>query len=260
MFRPCIDLHEGKVKQIVGSTLAAAGAAVQENFVASRSAGYYADLYRRDGLTGGHVILLGPGNEAAAREALSAHPRGLQIGGGVGPDNARQWLEAGASHVIVTSYIFPEGEIDLRRLSALVQLVGRERLVLDLSCRRRGDDYVVVSHQWTHFTQLRLGRDVLARLAGSCAEFLIHAVDVEGKRLGMDCELVERLASWVEIPTTYAGGARSLQDLDDVTRIGQGKIDLTIGSALDIFGGSEVRYEDVVAFNRRLTDRPSPTS
>jgi len=260
MFRPCIDLHEGKVKQIVGSSLTGSRAGLQENFVATHSAGYYADLYRCDGLQGGHVIMLGTGNEAAAKEALAAHPGGLQIGGGIRPDNALTWLDAQASHVIVTSWIFPDGELDLQRLAALVRLAGRERLVLDLSCRRRGDDYFVVSDQWRHFTQFRLERETLTHLAGSCAEFLIHAVDVEGRRLGMDRELVERLAEWVEIPTTYAGGARSLQDLDEVTRIGRGKIDLTIGSALDIFGGGEVRYRDVVAFNRRLTGRPSPAS
>jgi phosphoribosylformimino-5-aminoimidazole carboxamide ribotide isomerase len=260
MFRPCIDLHEGKVKQIVGPTLTGSRASLHENFVATQSAGYFADLYRRDGLKGGHVIMLGPGNETAAREALAAHPGGLQIGGGIRPDNAVGWLEAEASHVIVTSWIFPDGELDPERLAALVRLVGRERLVLDLSCRRRGNDYFVVADQWRHFTQLRLEREILAQLAGSCAEFLIHAVDVEGRRLGMDRELVELLAGWVEIPTTYAGGARSLQDLDEVTRIGRGKIDLTIGSALDIFGGSEVRYRDAVAYNHRLTGRPFPAS
>lgn len=260
MFRPCIDLHEGKVKQIVGPTLDPAGPGLQENFVAVHSAAYYADLYRRDELSGGHVILLGPGNEAAARDALAAYPGGLQVGGGIRADNAIAWLDAHASHVIVTSWIFPEGELNRERLAALVRRVGRERLVLDLSCRRRGDDYFVMSNQWRRFTKLQLGPEVLGELADCCAEFLIHAVDVEGRRLGIDRELVERLAAWVAIPTTYAGGARSLQDLEEVTRVGRGKIDLTIGSALDIFGGSEVRYADAVAFNRRLASRPFPTS
>lgn len=207
------------------------------------------------------MILLGPGNEGPAREALRAFPGGLQIGGGIRPDNASSWLDAGASHVIVTSWLFlSSGEFSRDHLADLVKVVGRERLVLDLSCRRRGDDYYVVSNRWQHFTQLQLRRDALSELGASCAEFLIHGVDVEGRRLGIDRPLVEQLADWVEIPTTYAGGAKSLQDLEDVTRIGRGRIDLTIGSALDIFGGTDVRYCDAVAFNRRATSTPPAAS
>jgi phosphoribosylformimino-5-aminoimidazole carboxamide ribotide isomerase len=197
--------------------------------------------------------MLGSGNKSAALEALSAYPQGLQIGGGVTLDNARQWLDAQASHVIVTSWLFPDKELDWTRLEKLVQTVGRQRLVLDLSCRRKDDHYYVVSNRWQHFTQLQLSQDALGKLGSYCDEFLIHAVDVEGQRLGIDRELVEKLASWCDIPTTYAGGAKSLQDLEEVTRIGRGKIDLTIGSALDIFGGTEVRYRDAVEFNRRST-------
>jgi phosphoribosylformimino-5-aminoimidazole carboxamide ribotide isomerase len=251
MFRPCIDLHQGKVKQIVGGTFTDVGPGLRENFVADQPASYYASLYRRDGLTGGHVILLGPGNTEAARAALAAYPGGLQVGGGIQPANARGWLDAGASHVIVTSWLFQEGELDPDRLRALEQAVGRSRLVLDLSCRRRGEDYFVVSDRWQRFTRLPLGPEVLGALAHHCAEFLIHGVDVEGRRAGIDRDLVERLGSWVPIATTYAGGATSLQDLEDVTRLGRGRIDLTIGSALDLFGGSGVRYADAVAFNRR---------
>jgi phosphoribosylformimino-5-aminoimidazole carboxamide ribotide isomerase len=251
MFRPCIDLHEGKVKQIVGGTLGAESGRLRTNFVSDRSAAWYAALYRRDALKGGHVILLGPGNEAEARAALAAYPGGLQVGGGVNAENARQWLEAGASHVIVTSWVFREGLVDWDRLAQLVATVGQEHLVLDLSCRRRGDDYFVVTDRWQKFTDLALGPAVLARFARSCAEFLVHAVDVEGLCRGIDQELVLKLGHWSPLPTTYAGGASSLADLEAVTRLGGGKIDLTIGSALDIFGGSGVRYEDAVAFNRK---------
>jgi phosphoribosylformimino-5-aminoimidazole carboxamide ribotide isomerase len=251
MFRPCIDLHEGKVKQIVGGTLSAEAGRLRTNFVSDRSAAWYAELYKRDRLKGGHVILLGPGNEAEAGSALAAYPGGLQLGGGVNLDNARGWLEAGASHVIVTSWVFREGRVDWDRLRHLVQAIGRERLVLDVSCRRRGGDYYVVTDRWQKFTEVFLGRESLAKLAAYCAEFLVHAVDVEGLCRGIDQELVSKLAEWSPLPTTYAGGARSLADLETVTRLGRGRIDLTIGSALDIFGGDGVRYEDAVAYNRR---------
>jgi phosphoribosylformimino-5-aminoimidazole carboxamide ribotide isomerase len=251
VFRPCIDLHEGQVKQIVGGTLTDSGGGLRTNFVSDRPAAWYADLYRRDGLQGGHVIQLGPGNEAAARAALAAYPGGLHLGGGVTLDNARAWLDAGASHVIVTSWVFRDGHIEEDRLRALVASIGRERLVLDLSCRRRGQEYFVVTDRWQKFTQVTLGPESLARLAGSCAEFLIHAADVEGLCRGIDEELVARLADWSPLPTTYAGGARSLDDLERVTQLGRGRIDLTIGSALDIFGGTGVRYAEAVAFNRR---------
>jgi len=249
MFRPCIDLHEGKVKQIVGGTLGGDPARLRTNFVSERSAAWYAELYKRDGLKGGHVIILGPGNESAAREALAAYPGGMHLGGGITLDNAQSWLDAGASHVIVTSYVFRDGLLDQERLNALVSRVGKERLVLDLSCRRRGTEYFVVTDRWQKFTTLTLSEETLSKLSGSCEEFLIHAADVEGLCLGIDAELVEKLAAWTPIPTTYAGGASSLADLELVTRLGSGRIDLTIGSALDIFGGVGVRYEEAVAFN-----------
>jgi len=254
MFRPCIDLHEGKVKQIVGGTLEGAGR-LRTNFVSEKPAAWFAGLYRQDALKGGHVIQLGPGNETEARAALAAFPGGLQIGGGVNASNARGWLDAGASHVIVTSWVFREGRLDEGRLAELVKIIGQSRLVLDLSCRRRGEDYFVVTDRWQKFTQLTIGPDTLKKLARRCAEFLIHAVDVEGLCRGIDRELVEKLGQWTPIPTTYAGGATSLTDLEEVTRLGQGKIDLTIGSALDIFGGTGVCYADMVKFNRRQTER-----
>jgi phosphoribosylformimino-5-aminoimidazole carboxamide ribotide isomerase len=256
MFRPCIDLHEGKVKQLVGGTLsedvAHGQAGLQTNFVSDRSAAFYAEMYKRDGLTGGHVIKLGLGNEGPAREALAAFPGGMQIGGGITRENAAGWLDAGASHVIVTSYIFQGGRLHWGRLAELVATIGKSRLVLDLSCRKRGNKYFVVTDRWQKFTELTISPEILHKLAESCAEFLVHAVDVEGLCRGIDHELVEDLSQWSPIPTTYAGGATSLGDLEEVTHISQGRVDLTIGSALDIFGGTGVAYADVVAFNRKL--------
>ena len=252
MFRPCIDLHDGKVKQIVGGTFSDDPAMLRTNFVSQQSARWYAELYKRDGLKGGHLIMLGLGNENAAREALAAYPGGLQIGGGINLDNTRDWLEAGASHVIVTSWVFRNGQLDFDRVRALVAAIGQKRLVLDLSCRRRDDDYWVVTDRWQKFTEFKIDQPGLSRLAAFCAEFLIHAADVEGLCSGVDLELVDKLAHWSPIPTAYAGGARSMIDLEEVTRVSKCRIDLTIGSALDIFGGQGVRYADAVAFNRKL--------
>ena len=249
VFRPCIDLRGGRVVQIVGGSLTDSGAGVRTNFEAAQPPAWFASRYRQDGLTGGHVIALGPGNESAAREALGAWPGGLQYGGGVQASNARDWLDAGASHVIVTSWVFRDGVVDWQRIDELTRLIGRDRLVLDLSCRLRDGAYWVVTDRWQKFTDIRLGPETFARFAQSCSEFLVHAVDVEGLCNGIDQPLVEKLAVWSPLPTTYAGGARSLQDLETVERIGQGRIDLTIGSALDLFGGSGVRYSDCVAFN-----------
>ncbi|HZR20758.1 MAG TPA: phosphoribosylformimino-5-aminoimidazole carboxamide ribotide isomerase [Verrucomicrobiae bacterium] len=251
MFRPCIDLHEGKVKQIVGGTLDGKAAQLRTNFVARQPAAWFAELYKRDHLEGGHVILLGPGNEAQARAALEAYPQGLQLGGGVSAENARSWLEAGASHVIVTSWVFRNGQIDRERLNELVAQIGRERLVLDLSCRKRDGEYFVVTDRWQRFTEVTISEQILEELAQCCAEFLVHAVDVEGLCRGIDEQLVRNLGEWSPVPCTYAGGANSIEDLRRVSSLGRGRVDLTIGSALDIFGGSGVRYEEAVAFNRK---------
>jgi phosphoribosylformimino-5-aminoimidazole carboxamide ribotide isomerase len=251
VFRPCIDLHEGKVKQIVGGTLRDGGSGLRTNFVSERSSAWYAELYRNDGLAGGHVIMLGPGNEQAAKAALRAYPGGLQIGGGITLENAPGYLEVGASHVIVTSWVFRDGQVVWDRLAALRQSIGKQRLVLDLSCRIRDGVYWIVTDRWQKFTTQSLDAETLARMAAFCDEFLIHAVDVEGLCRGIDTRLVELLAENSPLPATYAGGAKSLADLETVARLGRGKIDLTIGSALDIFGGGGVRYADAVAFNRR---------
>ena len=250
MFRPCIDLHEGRVKQIVGGSLGGAPGQLRTNFVSDRPARWFAELYQLDGLIGGHVIQLGPGCESEARSALAAYPSGLQLGGGVNLNNAPAWLDAGASHVIVTSWVFREGRVDWDRLGSLVKTIGRERLVLDLSCRKRDGKYFVVTDRWQKFTELVVNRETLQTLGQHCAEFLVHAVDVEGLCRGIDQELVTQLGEWTPLPLTYAGGANSLGDLEAVTRLGRGRVHLTVGSALDIFGGTGVRYKDAVTFNR----------
>ncbi|MEE2754044.1 MAG: phosphoribosylformimino-5-aminoimidazole carboxamide ribotide isomerase [Candidatus Latescibacterota bacterium] len=252
-FRPCIDLREGKVVQIVGSTLTdkgGAGASTVTNFETSEGAEYFAALYRSDSLDGGHVIQLGPGNTDVAVAALGAYPDGLQIGGGIDPENAAVFLDAGASHVIVTSYVFRDGHFDKKALAQMVDTVGSEHLVLDLSCRWRDNDFFVVTDRWQSFTDLVVNKGTLEKLATSCAEFLVHGVDVEGKRLGIVETLVKLLGTDSPIRVTYAGGARSLQDMDLVEDLGQGRVDLTIGSALDIFGG-DVPYRDVVSWHRK---------
>lgn len=246
-FRPCIDLHDGSVKQIVGSTLEDDnGGSLQTNFASDFSSAHYAAMYRRDSLKGGHIIMLGPGNERAAGEALAAWPGGMQVGGGITHENARQWLDCGASHIIVTSHVFHDGVLDYDRLRSLRALVGRERLVLDLSCRWRDDGYYVVTDRWQKFTALRITAAVLDQLGGYCDEFLVHAVDVEGKSMGIDSRLLAILASSIPVPTTYAGGVASMADLELIDAAGQGRIDVTVGSALDIFGGSGLVYRDVV--------------
>mmetsp|Transcript_9646 Transcript_9646/g.17614 ORF Transcript_9646/g.17614 Transcript_9646/m.17614 type:complete len:287 (+) Transcript_9646:158-1018(+) len=256
-FRPCIDLRNGRVVQIVGSTLkenAAGSQAAVTNFESEKSAAYFANLYRTANLKGGHVIMLGPNNEEPALEALRAFPGGLQVGGGITPTNARKYLEAGASHVIVTSYVFKDGKVDFGRLEELVKVVGKERLVLDLSCRRRSvngmSQFFVVTDRWQKFTDLALEEEGIVKLAGYCSEFLVHGVDVEGKRQGVETELVQLLGMWSPIPVTYAGGIRSMKDIQLIEDLGCGMVDFTIGSALDIFGG-DMKFETVAGQFRR---------
>ncbi|KAI0638253.1 Phosphoribosylformimino-5-aminoimidazole carboxamide ribotide isomerase [Trametes polyzona] len=257
LFRPCIDLHNGEVKQIVGGTLHEDDASrLRTNFVASQPSAYFAELYKRHGLEGGHVIKLGPGNDQAAKDALAAWPGHLQIGGGITAENAREWLDAGASKVIVTSYLFPEGRFSLDRLKAVSAAVGKDRLVVDVSCRRRGDRWLVAMNKWQTITDMEVCKESLDLLAHYCSEFLIHAADVEGLCQGIDEELVAKLGEWVTIPTTYAGGAKSVSDLELVDRLSAGKVDLTFGSSLDIFGGSLVKFEDLVKYNKEAL-RPS---
>ena len=248
-FRPCIDLRNGAVVQIVGGTLAAGGEPVT-NFVAAEPAASFARRYCADQLTGGHVIALGQGNDAAARAALAAYPGGMQMGGGIVPDNASSFLDAGASHVIVTSFLFRDGGLDRARLREMVRAVGAERLVIDLSCRRRDGDYWVVADRWQRFTELKVCASTLEDLSASCAEFLVHGVDVEGLRAGIEDDLVQLLGMHSPLPVTYAGGVRSLADMEHIKLLGQGRVDATIGSALDLFGG-ELRYADVCAWHWR---------
>lgn len=250
-FRPCIDLHGGKVVQIVGGTLDESNTnKMRTNFVSDRAPADYARLYRDARLPGGHVISLGTGNQDAALSALRAWPGGMQFGGGVNPQNAGLFLDAGASHVIVTSFVFSGGKIDYAKLAKLIDKVGKERLVLDLSCRQRNGSFYVVTDRWQQFTDEKVDAALLAKLAGSCAEFLVHGVDVEGLKQGIQEDLIVLLGQHSPVPVTYAGGVHELADLDRVKQLGGGRVDLTIGSALDIFGG-KVPFSAVTAWQEK---------
>lgn len=252
-FRPCIDIHNGRVKQIVGGSLSDTGNQAKENFVSEQDAAFYARMYKESGIRGGHIILL---NKAGtdyyeadleqAKLALAEYPGGLQIGGGITADNAEEFLAMGASHVIVTSYVFRDGRIDYDRLKALLTAVGREHLVLDISCRKREGRYYVVTDRWQNFTEEEVSRETILKLQDYADEFLIHAVDVEGKADGVERELVSRLSEYADIPITYAGGVGSYEDIEAIRTLGKGKLNVTIGSALDLFGGS-LEYGRVLA-------------
>ena len=250
-FRPCIDIHDGKVKQIVGGTLNDRGA--QENFVSQRGAGYFAEYYKKLEIRGGHIIMLNrigtPEYEAsrkAAMEALSAYPGGLQVGGGINDNNAMDFIRAGASHVIVTSYVFSGGKINYANLDALVSSVGKEHVVLDLSCRKKGEDYYIVTDRWQKFTRTKLTATLLKRLEKYCDEYLVHAVDVEGKAAGPDQALFDIFGAYLKMPrragtkplaVTYAGGIHTYKDIKELKKVSGGSVNITVGSALDLFGG-----------------------
>ena len=253
-FRPCIDIHNGKVKQIVGSSLKDSGDMADENFVAKMDAAFYANLYRQKNIKNGHVILLNhPGSEyyeATKKQALSAlreYENGLQIGGGITAENATQYLDAGASHVIVTSYVFSDGRINFENLHKLVSETGKEKLVLDLSCRMKDGKYYIVTDRWQKYTEVVLNEENMDMFSQFCDEFLIHAVDVEGKANGIEKELVKMLGNWNKIPVTYAGGVHSFEDLKLLKELGYNKINVTIGSALDLFGGS-MKFDEVLDY------------
>ena len=256
-FRPCIDIHNGKVKQIVGGSLRDEGDQAKENFVATQDAAFYAEYYKKDGIRGGHIILLNPKDSAyyeatkkQAELALHAYPGALQIGGGINDTNAAYFLAQGASHVIVTSYVFRDGRVDYDNLEKLVAITGKEHLVLDLSCRKKDGDYYIVTDRWQKFTDEKVSLELLDRLSSYCDEFLIHAVDVEGKASGIETELVSLLGSWGKIPVTYAGGVGSFEDLYRLKELGRNRLNVTIGSALDLFGGT-MNYEKVLEIVRK---------
>ncbi|KAK3375127.1 1--5-imidazole-4-carboxamide isomerase [Podospora didyma] len=253
-FRPCIDLHAGQVKQIVGGTLDSATSALQTNFVSSQPPAHFARLYRDHDLTGAHVIMLGPGNRDAALESLAAWPGKLQVGGGITDANAAEWIAAGADKVIITSFLFPGGTFSQARLDAVLAALDSDtsKLVIDLSCRRRGDaKWFVAMDKWQAITDMEVNEESIKKLEPYCSEFLIHAADNEGLQRGIDEQLVQKLARWCSIPVTYAGGGRTLADLDLVKQMSSGRIDLTIGSALDCFGGSGVTLAECVEWNKR---------
>lgn len=251
-FRPCIDIHNGKVKQIVGGSLTDVKDQAEENFVSQQDAGFYAALYRDKGLRGGHVILLNhvgsPYYEATREQgflALRTYPGGLQLGGGVTPENAVQYLEAGASHVIVTSYVFRDGQISWENLDRIESETGKEHLVLDISCRKKDGQYYIVTDRWQKFTEVPVTLPLMEQLGQHCAEFLVHAVDVEGQASGVETELTELLRQYKERPVTYAGGVGSMEDIEILRRFGKDRLDVTVGSALDLFGG-KIPFEELV--------------
>ena len=251
-FRPCIDIHNGKVKQIIGGSLRDTGNQAQENFVSQQDGAFYASLYKEKDLKGGHIILLNRADseyfEATRKQAflaLGAYPGGLQLGGGVTPDNAAEYLNAGASHVIVTSYVFRDGHISWENLEKMVQAVGKEHLVLDLSCRKKGNAYYVVTDRWQKFTEEQVTLDLMEKLGGYCDEFLIHAVDVEGKAKGIEVALAKLLGEYNGHPVTYAGGVGSMEDIQTLKMAAGGKLDVTVGSALDLFGGT-IPFEKLI--------------
>lgn len=250
-FRPCIDIHNGKVKQLVGGSLKDEGNQAEENFVSEKNAADYAKLYKADGLTGGHIIILNAidseyfeATKLQAESALKAYPNGMQIGGGVTDKNAKEYIDMGASHVIVTSFVFKDGKINYDNLDSLVEAVGKERIVLDLSCRKRDGKYYIVTDRWQKFTDVVVTKETLNELAMYCDEFLVHGVDVEGRSGGMEEELVKILADFDAIPVTYAGGIATIEQIEKFKAICKGKVDFTIGSALDLFGG-KLKYNDV---------------
>lgn len=256
-FRPCIDIHNGKVKQIVGGTLLDTDNQAEENFVAKQDASFYARLYKNSNIKGGHIILLNKAGTPYYEEdikqaegALKEYPGGLQIGGGITAENAKDFLNMGASHVIVTSYVFREGMIDYARLNALVSAVGKEHLVLDLSCRRREGRYYIVTDRWQKFTKEEISKETIEKLQDYADEFLIHAVDVEGKASGVESELIRMLGEYGSIPITYAGGVGAYEDIEMIRKLGMGRLNVTIGSALDIFGG-HLDYNKVIAMMDR---------
>lgn len=253
-FRPCIDIHNGKVKQIVGGSLKDEGNQAKENFVAEQDAAYFAEFYKKDKIRGGHIILLNPSDSSYYKEtkrqallALHTYPGGMQVGGGIHAENAKEFIEAGASHVIVTSYVFKDGKVNYNNLEKILAAVGKEHLVLDLSCRKKDGDYYIVTDRWQKFTEEKITPELLDKLKEYADEFLVHAVDVEGKASGIEVPLAEMLGDWGRIPITYAGGVGSFEDLKQLKEHGKGRLNVTIGSVLDLFGG-RMAYKEVLQY------------
>lgn len=253
-FRPCIDIHNGKVKQIVGGSLKDEGNQAKENFVAEQDAAYFAEFYKKDKIRGGHIILLNPSDSSYYKETkrqallvLHTYPGGMQVGGGIHAENAKEFIEAGASHVIVTSYVFKDGKVNYNNLEKILAAVGKEHLVLDLSCRKKDGDYYIVTDRWQKFTEEKITPELLDKLKEYADEFLVHAVDVEGKASGIEVPLAEMLGDWGRIPITYAGGVGSFEDLKQLKEYGKGRLNVTIGSALDLFGG-RMAYKEVLQY------------
>lgn len=251
-FRPCIDIHNGSVKQIIGGSLKDRNDEAVENFVAKQDAVFFARIYQEYQIKNGHIIMLNPVTSSHYSEtkkqalaALRAYPGGLQVGGGITPENAGEYLEAGASHVIVTSYVFKDGQIQYDKLKKLVKRTGKKQLVLDLSVRRKEERYLIVTDRWQKYTEVELTQKTLDELSGYCDEFLIHAVDVEGRADGIEVQLAELLGSWGKIPVTYAGGVHDFEDLKLLKKLGRDRVHVTIGSALDLFGGN-MKFEEVL--------------
>lgn len=242
-FRPCIDIHNGHVVQIVGSSLRDENNSAQNNFVSEKDSAYYANLYKEHGLSGGHIIILNgkdseyyEATKAEAVKALQTYKGGMQIGGGITDKNAEEYILAGASHIIVTSYVFSDGKICYNNLNRLNSAVGREHICLDVSCRMRNGKYYVVTDRWQKFTDVVLDENLIVSLSEYCDELLVHAVDVEGRKAGINATIAGILEK-SPIPVTYAGGISSLDDIAKIRSIGNNKIDFTIGTALNIFGG-----------------------
>ena len=253
-FRPCIDIHNGQVKQIVGGSLTDVKNHAEENFVSKQDAKFYAEMYKKDGLTGGHVILLNPVNSEYYDEtkkqallALENFKGGLQVGGGINAENATEYLDAGASHVVVTSYVFKDGQINYDNLNKLKDKVGKQKLVLDVSCRKKDGNYYIVTDRWQKFTDVVLNEKVFNELTTYCDEFLIHAVDVEGKARGIEEDVVKMLGKLAGFKMTYAGGISSMDDIEKLKVFGNDAVDFTVGSALDIFGGT-LAYDIVKSY------------
>lgn len=257
-FRPCIDIHNGKVKQIIGGTLNDEGNVAVENYVSEMDASYYAEFYKKDDIKGGHIILLNNKDseyynktKEQAMKALNTYTKGLQIGGGINPENAGEFIDAGASHVIVTSYVFQDGEVVKKNLEQISSKVGKKNLVLDLSCRKKNNQYYIVTDRWQKFTEVIVNESTLDFFKDYCDEFLVHAVDVEGKAQGIERDLVEILGSWAKIPITYAGGVGNFEDLKNLKELGKDQLDVTIGSALDLFGGT-MSYQEVLDYMKKV--------